>query len=300
MTASVGRVPVGYAEFLAAQYLRAREVTPSNVLKMLLHPSGGLVPQLAVVTAWAASIGKDVRRELMRTEPMLLLQGDLSDWDERDLSELTGALMSALNENRAHDFSFGITSFYGKLNHPGLASQLRPYILDPSKNAISRRTAILIAEQCKLTELQPELLALAIDRSSDPYLRGRAIDALSDDAETNTVPPRLLPFSQGRNGTRSARRSERLRAANPMAPAHIRPRSGLRTDHPAKLGIRRGLCDVPNSDTSRNPRCIRSADRAKLGEVVRRADRARWGFSRKCRYSEESLPRITTPASPMK
>ena len=71
----------GYAEFLAAQYLEAREVSPPNILKMLLHPSGGLVPQLSVVTAWTASINKDVRRQLMRLDPMVLLQGDLTNWE---------------------------------------------------------------------------------------------------------------------------------------------------------------------------------------------------------------------------
>jgi hypothetical protein len=135
----------------------------------------------------------------MRTEPIVLLQGDLSDWDEADLSELTEALMTALDENRTHDFSIGITSFYGKLNHPGLASQLRPYILDASKNAISRRTATLIAERCRLTALQAELLALAIDHGADPYLRGRAIDTLSTCGD-DTVPPRLLPFANGEMG----------------------------------------------------------------------------------------------------
>src|SRR5207253_1233109 len=91
----------------------------------------------------------------------LLLQGDLTNWDESDLRELTGSLMAALDENRAHDVSV----FYGKLNHPSLSSQLRPYILDTSKNEVSRRIAILIAEQCELRALQPELLTLATDKT---------------------------------------------------------------------------------------------------------------------------------------
>jgi len=158
----------GYAEFLAAQYLDAKEVLPPQILKILLHPAGGLVPQLSVVTAWMASISKDVRRELMRSEPMVLLQGDLTNWDESDLKDLTESLMVALDENRAHDFSIGITAFYERLNHPGLASQLRAYIVDASKNVVSRRTAILIAERCRLSPLQPDLLALAIDTADDP------------------------------------------------------------------------------------------------------------------------------------
>jgi hypothetical protein len=154
---------------------------------------------LSVITAWTASINKDVRRELMRTEPMVLLQGDLTNWDESDLKELTGSLMVALDENRADDFSIGIWAFYGKLNHPGLSSQLRPYILDTSKNVVSRRTAILIAERCELRALQSELLTLATDKTADPYLRGRAVDALSTCGD-DTVPPKLLSLAKGELG----------------------------------------------------------------------------------------------------
>jgi hypothetical protein len=189
----------GYAEFLAAQYLRAREVDPVNVLKLVVHPSGGLVPQLDVVTAWAASIGKDIREELMRREPMVLLQGDLSDWDEIDLGALTEALLTALDEGRAHDFAIGTSDFYTKLNHPGLASRLKPYILDAAKSDVSRRTAILIAERCGVKALQSELLALATDRGAHAYLRGRAVAALASCGD-ETVPATMLPFAKGHMG----------------------------------------------------------------------------------------------------
>ena len=189
----------GYAEFLAAQYLEARKTSPPNVLKMLLHPAGGLVPQLGVVTAWTASIGSHVRGELMRIEPMILLQGDLANWDESDRKDLTAALLAALDERRAHDFSLGITSFYGKLNHPAIASQLRSYILDALKDPISRRTAISIAEACSLKVLQPELLTLASDQTADAYLRGRAVAALSTCGD-DTLPPLIVPFARGDAG----------------------------------------------------------------------------------------------------
>jgi predicted NACHT family NTPase len=189
----------GYAEFLAAQYLDAKEVSSPNILKMLLHPSGGLVPQLSIVTAWTASINKEVRRQLMRAEPMVLLQGDLTNLDEAELEELTDSLLIALDENRAHDFSLGIANFYEKLNHPSLPSQLRPYICDASKNVVSRRTAIWIAERCKLRALQSELLGLALDTGADPHLRSRAVAALST-CRDETIPPRLLPLAKGKLG----------------------------------------------------------------------------------------------------
>jgi hypothetical protein len=167
-----------YAEFLAAQYLLAKEVSPRNILGILHHPAGGLVPQLSVVAAWCASLSKDIREALIRGEPLTLLRGDLSNWTEEDVSLLTAMLLEAVDRHDATDFMPGIASSYARLAHPGLAAQLGPYIEDASKNIVCRRAAIMIAEECKLGELQPELVRLATDVSVEPSLRARAVAAL--------------------------------------------------------------------------------------------------------------------------
>ena len=71
-----------YAEFLAAHYLVAKGAPPRNVLKVLVHPSGGLIPQLSNVAAWAASLSKEIRKGLISQEPLALLKGDLANWDK--------------------------------------------------------------------------------------------------------------------------------------------------------------------------------------------------------------------------
>jgi hypothetical protein len=188
-----------YAEFLAALYLTNRQVTPKNILRLVQHPAGGLVPQLSVVTAWIASINRDVRQALIESDPIVLLQGDLTNWTEDDLASLTGSLLTALNHTRVHDFVLGIYESYARLNHPTLASQLRPFINDPAKNIAARRTAIAIAERCKLCALQRDLLDLALDASDDAHLRGRAVAALSTCGD-ETVPIQLLPLARGEIG----------------------------------------------------------------------------------------------------
>src|SRR6476660_5757128 len=40
------------AEFLAALYLVEKGVSAKNLLRLLLHPNSGLVPELAAVTSW--------------------------------------------------------------------------------------------------------------------------------------------------------------------------------------------------------------------------------------------------------
>jgi hypothetical protein len=162
-----------------AQYLLAEEVSPRNILAILRHPAGGLVPQLAVVAAWCASLSKDIRDALIRSEPLTLLRGDLANWTEEDVALLTATLLEAMDRQDENDFIPGIASSYARLAHPGLAAQLRPYIEDASKNIVCRRAAIMIAEACNLGDLQPELVRLATDVSVEPSLRARAVAALS-------------------------------------------------------------------------------------------------------------------------
>lgn len=190
----------GYAEFLAAQYLSTKDLKPRNTLKLISHPSGGLVPQLNVVAAWIASISGEVRREIVQSEPLVLLQGDLTNWEDADLGQLCHSLLVAYDESRAHDLAFSTPAMYAKLNHPGLSEILRPYIVERSRNLLSRRTAILIAESCRLQALERDLLKLALDGAEDPYLRSRAVDALSACGE-ETILPQLLPLAKGEAGS---------------------------------------------------------------------------------------------------
>ena len=64
------------------------------------------------------------------------------------------------------------------MNHPGLAAELRPFITDGQRGAATRRLTLLIAEKCKLTELQPELLHVALDAADHPQVRSGAVSAL--------------------------------------------------------------------------------------------------------------------------
>jgi predicted NACHT family NTPase len=146
--ARVGWAHQSYAEFLAADYLVTKQASPENILKILCHPSAGLIPQLWTVAAWVASRSQAVRSSLIAQEPFALLRGDLLSWSQSDLAALTDALLTAFHEQRAHDFGFGIALDYRKLAHPGLAEQLRPYIADPAKHVIARRAALMIARAC--------------------------------------------------------------------------------------------------------------------------------------------------------
>ena len=188
-----------YAEFLAAHYLIAKGVPSRNVLKLFVHPSGGLVPQLSTVAAWAASLSKEIRKGLISQEPLALFKGDLFNWDAEDLSLLIDSLLIAYERKTINDFLPGIGYAYSKLAHPGLAAQLRPYIADPTKDVQARRTACSIAEACELKALQLDLLPVALDPSDDTSVRARAVSALGRCGD-DLVAEQLLPLAKGELG----------------------------------------------------------------------------------------------------
>ncbi|MGK9232209.1 hypothetical protein KXS07_10455 [Inquilinus limosus] len=183
-----------YAEFLAAEYLIARKVPAQNVLGVLRHPSEGLVPQLAMVTAWAASLDRKLRRALIEHEPVVLLHGDLVGWDAADLAALTDALLKGLDQDRTHDFIMGIGDRYRKLAHPGLGDQLRPYVVGRDHGIVARRAAMRIAEACSVSDLRDDLLAVATDQSDDPHIRARAVAALATCGDPS-IWPALRPLA---------------------------------------------------------------------------------------------------------
>jgi len=188
-----------FAEFLAAQYLVEKKVSPANILKILLHPAGGLVPQLAVVAAWVSSLSKEIRDSLIESEPLVLLQGDLTNWSNADLSALTASLLNAYDKKNVRDFIPGIADYYARLVRPQLGAQLRPYLADSTKNIVARRAALMIAESCAVADLQPELLNIALDPVCDQELRSRAVAALSTCGD-ETVPGQVLILAKGELG----------------------------------------------------------------------------------------------------
>jgi hypothetical protein len=57
-----------YAEFLAADYLVTKDTSAQNILKILCHPNGGLIPPLWMVSAWVASRSRELRHALIARE----------------------------------------------------------------------------------------------------------------------------------------------------------------------------------------------------------------------------------------
>ena len=110
-----------------------------------------------------------------------------------------GTLLRLYDEERLLDIGLVPYSQYRKLEHPGLAEQLRPYIVDTSKGIVVRRVAVDIAEACELRSLQGAAADVALD-SEQPFLvRKEAARFVAHVGDTPTR-AQLKPLAKGDAG----------------------------------------------------------------------------------------------------
>jgi hypothetical protein len=195
----IGWAHQSYGEFLAALYLEDKRVPAGTILKVLTHPTGGLIPQLTVVAAWTASLSAALRGSLIASDPWVLLRGDLANWAASDLELLTSSMLDHVEKDRFYDHFFGIAETYAKLGHPDLAAQLRPVIESRSLKIVTRRVALNIAQRCGLRELQREILNVALDRSDNHSVRAMAVAALGRCGDESAL-VQVLALARGEAG----------------------------------------------------------------------------------------------------
>ena len=185
-----------YAEFLAARYLVQRGMTLSQMMSLITHPDGKLVPRLHETAAWLACMVPDVFQEIMKIDPEVLLRSDVATADKKDRADLVESLLILYDEEKSFDHDWAIRGQYQKLAHPGLAEQLRPYICDGAKNDVVRQVAINIAEACELQTLQGNLVDIALDPAQPVPIREAAAYAVVHIGD-DTTKAKLKPLAIG-------------------------------------------------------------------------------------------------------
>ena len=140
-----------------------------------------------------------MRAALIANEPIALLKGDFSGRSGDNRAALVTSLLDAVESKRVTDSPYSNAEAYAKLNHSGLTAQLRPFITDRQRGAITRRLALLIVEKCELTELQPELLEVALDAADHPQVRAGAVSALKHCGDAS-VRDLMRPLAAGQAG----------------------------------------------------------------------------------------------------
>ena len=208
-----------YAEFLAARYLVQRGMTLPQMMSLITHPDGKLVPQLYETAAWLACMAPDVFQEIMRIDPEVLLHSDVATADTKDRAALVESLLILYDEEKSFDHDWDIRGHYQKLDHPELAEQLRPYICDGAKNDVVRRVAINIAEACELQTLHGNLVDVALCPTQPASIREAAAYAvvhIGDDTTKAKLKP--LAISEAENDHKDQLKGYGLQA---IWPNHI-------------------------------------------------------------------------------
>ena len=191
-----------YAEFLAARYLAQRGLGMEQTMSLISHPDdlqGKLVPQLHETAAWLASMSPEVFRKIADTDPEVLLRSDVASTDVDDKVALVDTLLRLYDEGKLPDAGTIPHSQYRKLEHPGLADQLEPYIADAGKDLVARTAALDIAEACELRSLQGVAVEVALDADQPFLVRKDAVRFVAHVGDGHTR-GRLKPLAVGAAG----------------------------------------------------------------------------------------------------
>lgn len=171
-----------FAEFSAAYYLVEHGLSAKQIADVLHNakdPEGKIPPQLHEVAAWAASIQPDFFREIVSSEPEILLRSDVASADPRDRSTLIRELLARYDAEELYDVSHELAGLYWKLSHPRLEEDLLPYLRESAHSPMARRAAIQIAVACEMRSLSQTLAELALNQNENIHLRAQATAAVS-------------------------------------------------------------------------------------------------------------------------
>lgn len=170
-----------YAEFLAAWYLMQHDMTTDQIMSLVMHPDDRdqkLVVQLHGIATWLASLDPGVFLAIIKCDPEVLLGINVTTADPEYRTQLVESLLDQYERGDLLDNDWERYNLYHKLDHPDLATQLRPYITTARRNSIVRSVAIDIAEVCQITSLNQELADLALNPAEPMAQRINAAVAL--------------------------------------------------------------------------------------------------------------------------
>jgi predicted NACHT family NTPase len=188
-----------YAEFLAAWYVAEHRKLPLKQIASLLvapeDPERRLVPQLHETAAWIACWRDDVLKEIMESDPDVVLRSDIPT-DASVCAMIVDNLLTRYEQGIVETFDGRVNNYrhLKKLRHPHLADQLRLYIQDRSRSLEVRNRAIDIAEVCEEHSVQGEIADIVLNSTEDIYLRGNAAHALTLIGDSTTK-LRLKPLA---------------------------------------------------------------------------------------------------------
>ncbi|MFE7223516.1 NACHT domain-containing protein [Nocardioides sp. NPDC057577] len=184
-----------FADYLTVRWMLASSLDDQQIESLLFAEDGQMYPRVRQVATWLVAMAPTRFRSFITRDPQAFLQN--ADIPEESLrAELVDALFAAARAGTFYDeYNLDLTG----LGHAGLAAQVRQALADQSDDA--RRLALRIARQCLLTELVPDLTALALNPTAEVSLRvSAALDVrdLSEKSPSTALVGLLKPSGTSR------------------------------------------------------------------------------------------------------
>ncbi|WP_437923409.1 SIR2 family protein [Sorangium sp. So ce291] len=165
-----------YAEFLAAMFLCKRGLSAAHLVEEVSNRAmGRVVPALRETAAWLASMEKECFQRMLVADPEPLLGSDFALAGNAERQALVGALLDKI-DRREISFTTILhrSELLARLDHAGLADQLRPYVVGRDRYAMARWAALDFVDACKVVALQDVLVDVVLDGSDDRQVRAQA------------------------------------------------------------------------------------------------------------------------------
>ena len=176
----IGWAHATFADFLAADWVVANNLSATQARPLFLSPDGRCWPQTRLVAAWAVAIAPTRFGFLAEADPEAFLgEVGLPD-DAMRAAVIDGLFMRADTlVNAPWDRR------YRMLRHRDIADQLRPYLRD--SDADRRQLALDLVKACAAVELREDLVSIALDKTLEERDRVAAAWSLME------LPDQLLP-----------------------------------------------------------------------------------------------------------
>ncbi|KAA3509206.1 glycosyltransferase [Agrobacterium rosae] len=169
------------SDFLAARYLVDHQLSAEQIFSMVavkeVAGPGGIPLQLLEMAGWVASLSPTFFDLLLERQPEVLLRAQATTLDASQQSRLASALLQRIGNDDLLEQYHQLQPLLARLDHPGLAEQLRPVIANDEATPFKRRAAIDMAVASGSVELADTLIDVALDTTRDAILRHLALRA---------------------------------------------------------------------------------------------------------------------------
>ncbi len=178
-----------YAEFLAARSLSKSKLKPAQVVSLftttvLAEP--GVPSQLFQCASFLVELRPDLIEDFLELEPEIFFVADISHIGDSQKARIVERVLKQFVSGRAYD-RIDLRSRYRRLAHPSLALQLRPIVTSTTFNSVARRLAIDVAQECRVIELLPQLLKVALNEDEQLHDRVQVIHAIVHIGEADYI-----------------------------------------------------------------------------------------------------------------